>query len=539
MTDKSTGRMQKAGSNTLPIIAMFLLFAMISFVTNLAAPIGTIWANTYQGNSFLGMLGNMMNFLAYLCMGVPAGKLIVKIGYKKTALWAMAIGIIGLFVQWMSSVVGTDISIHQGTASVFEDLAGKETEVIRHFNVTLNFIIYLLGAFICGFCVCMLNTVANPMLNTLGGGGNKGNQLLQTGASFNSLSGALTPFLVGALIGQLTRETTISTVSPLLFIAMGVFVVSFLIILFVNIPESNDSVGAKKKFRHSPWSFRHTVLGIIGIFIYVGIEVGIPGTLNFFLADQKSTGAGIVGDASTIAGAIVAIYWLLMLVGRLCSSAISSKVSTRAQLMTVTGIGAVLVSAAICIPTTVRIEVPSMIYDSADSVRSTLVQAGMPEEKILEFFSNPSADKLDKYTVNEELELKNGSNATRRLISNSEKQPHQIVNAVNAKPTVPLSALLLILCGLCTSLMWGAIFNLAVEGLGVYTAQASGLFMMMVVGGGVLPLIQTWIAGQAGYMASYWLIVGGLLYLLYYALSGSKNVNPEIPVDDNDPQLYL
>ena len=75
------------------IITMFFLFAMIAFVTNLAAPLGTIWKNHY---SWAGMLGNMMNFLAYLFMGIPAGNLLTKIGYKKTALLAMVIGIVGL-----------------------------------------------------------------------------------------------------------------------------------------------------------------------------------------------------------------------------------------------------------------------------------------------------------------------------------------------------------------------------------------------------------------------------------------------------------
>ena len=75
---------------------------------------------------------------------------------------------------------------------------------------------------------------------------------------------------------------------------------------------------------------------------------------------------------------------------------------------------------------------------------------------------------------------------------------------------VPVSALLLVLCGLCTSVMWGGIFNLAVEGLGKYTAQASGIFMMMVVGGGILPLIQQYLVKVGGYMNSYWLIVAAL-----------------------------
>ena len=122
------------------IIAMFFLFAMISFVTNLAAPIGTIWKQNYEWS---GMLGNMMNFLAYLFMGIPSGALLVKIGYKKTALTAMVVGLVGLFLQWLSGIVGADTSVF----SVGGDI------------VTLNFVIYLLGAFICGFCVCMLNTV--------------------------------------------------------------------------------------------------------------------------------------------------------------------------------------------------------------------------------------------------------------------------------------------------------------------------------------------------------------------------------------------
>lgn len=455
---------QQQKSNVIAIIAMFFLFAMISFVTNLAAPIGTIWGYKFEGNSMLGMMGNMMNFLAYLFMGIPAGNLLVKIGYKKTALWAMAIGVIGLFVQWLSSAVGADTNLFEMTSMVKEN----GVEVAKTFVVPLNFIIYLLGAFICGFCVCMLNTVVNPMLNLLGGGGNKGNQLIQTGGSLNSLSGTLTPFFVGALIGALSPSTSMSQMAPLLWIAMGIFVAAFIIISFVAIPEPNLSKSGKKvKYAHSPWNFRHLVFGVIGIFFYVGIEIGIPGTLNFYLADQSANGAGVLGEASTIAGAIVAIYWLLMLVGRFCSSIISGAVSTRAQIITVSTVAILLVIGAIFTPKTVTLPVPEFIYEGGAQV--------------------------------------------------------------------PVSAFLLVLCGLCTSVMWGGIFNLAVEGLGKYTAQASGIFMMMVVGGGVMPLIQNYIAGVAGYMTSYWLVVAMLAWILFYGLAGSKNVNTDIPVDDEAP----
>ena len=80
--------------------------------------------------------------------------------------------------------------------------------------------------------------------------------------------------------------------------------------------------------------------------------------------------------------------------------------------------------------------------------------------------------------------------------------------------------------------MWGGIFNLAVEGLGKYTAAASGIFMVMVCGGGILPLIQGYVADISNYLSSYWVIIAGLAYMLFYALVGSKNVNKDIPVED-------
>ncbi len=421
--------------NMVAIVTMCFIFAMISFVTNMAAPFGNIWKHDY---SWAGMMGNMMNFAAYLFMGIPAGRMLVKVGYKKTTLAALAVGFIGIVIQWFSSLS------FNGGAAIY---------------------IYLLGAFVCGFCVCMLNTVVNPMLNILGGGGNKGNQYIQIGGTLNSLTGTLTPLLVGVLIGTVTSETRMSDVTPLLFIAMAVFAVAFVIISFVNIPE--PAAGRKSvKFEHSAWNFRHCVLGIVAIFFYVGIEIGIPAQLNFYLSDASSKGAGILLNGAAIGGAIAAVYWLLMMVGRACSSAISGKISTRTQIIAVSSVAIVLILVAIFIPKTVTVSMPG--YSAAGG---------------FEMFR------------------------------------------------VPASALFLVLCGLCTSVMWGGIFNLSTEGLGKYTEQASGIFMMMVVGGGIMPLIQDVLAKNLGYMASYWLVIAMLLYILYYALLGCRNVNKDIPVD--------
>ena len=427
--------MEKKKVNIVAVVTMCFIFAMISFVTNMAAPFGNIWQVKYSN---AGMLGNLMNFAAYLFMGIPAGKMLVKVGYKKTTLIALAVGFAGVLVQWLSSKVG-----------------GGSLPV------------YLLGAFICGFSVCMLNTVVNPMLNILGGGGNRGNQFIQIGGTMNSLAGTATPFLVGVLIGTVTDNTSMSDVAPLLFIAMGVFALAFIIISFVKIPEPAQERKAVK-YESSPWKFRHCVLGIVAIFFYVGIEIGIPSQLNFFLSDPNGKGAFAAGTlgAAAVGGAIAAMYWLLMMVGRLCSSLISGKVSTRAQLITLSSLAIVLIFLGIILPKDIMVSMPGYLAGQGFVMHS-----------------------------------------------------------------VPVTALLFVLCGLCTSVMWGAIFNLSVEGLGKYTEQASGIFMMMVVGGGIMPLIQDVIAKNVSYMASYWLVIAMLAYILFYAVWGSKNVNKDIPVE--------
>ena len=424
---------KKGDSNIIAVITMIFLFGMISFVTNLAAPIGNIWKMQpgIEGSNTLGMMGNMMNFLAYAIMGIPAGNLLKKKGYKFTALAALLVGLLGVFVQYLSGIVGVGSTI------------GK---------IPTNFFVYLFGAFICGFSVCMLNTVVNPMLKLLGG--KRSNQYIQIGGTFNSLMGTLTPMLVGALIGTLTAQSRIADVNPVLFIAMGVFALAFIILLFIPI-EDPEAVKSQVKVEN-PMNFRHFVYGAIAIFLYVGVEVGIPGTLNFFLSDSVN-GAGLdPAVAVRTAGFVAGTYWFLMLIGRFVSSLISGKVSSRAQLITVSTVALILVLCAMFVPVTSKTSMPAFTGSGFSMVE------------------------------------------------------------------VPLAALLLVLVGLCTSVMWGTIFDLAVDGLGASTNKASGIFMAMVVGGGILPLLQNFVADKVGYMPSYWVIIAGMAFIFFFAVAGCK-----------------
>ena len=426
---------QKQNSNVPAIIVCILLFGMISFVTNLASPMGDILKNQFQVANWMGTLGVLCNFIAYAVMGIPAGNLLQKKGYKFTALTAVAVGFIGVAIQFV---------------------AGKLTG-------NTAFGIYLLGAFVAGFSMCMLNIVVNPMLNKLGGGGNRGNQLVQVGGSFNSLMGTAVIFLTGVFVPSIAKAQ-ISDVFPLMWIALAIFAVAFVVILLTKIPE-NPTVGAKveEKSQYGPMSFRHFVLGAVAIFIYVGVEVGIPNVLQKWL---QNGGLNVESGAEAIAGTVTATNWLLMLVGRLLGAALGAKVSAKSMLTAVSCVGLVLVLGAMFLP-----------------------QVGVS----LPVFKGTAGFGLAE---------------------------------------VPVNAALLVLCGLCTSVMWGGIFNLAVEGLGKYTEKGAGIFMAMVCGGGILPFVQNAVVDWTGsYLVSYWVIVAGLVFLLYYALIGSKNVNKDIPTE--------
>ena len=420
----------KQKSNVFAIGVMFLLFFMIAFVTNFAGSMGVIVQNQFGASNAMAQLGTLANFIAYACMGIPGGLILKRKGYKFTSLLAAAIGFVGVGIQFAS-----------GYAESFG--------------------VYVLGAFVAGFSMCLLNLVVNPMLNTLGGGGNRGNQLIQLGGSCNSIGGTIAPIFLGYLIGGQAATASVGDAAPAMIAAMAIFALAFVIIGLSAIPEPHMETaeekaarlsGNAKKDPHGPMSFRHFVMGAIAIFFYVGVEVGIPNIANLYMSQLDWVGP-------TVAGTLVGFYWFLMMCGRLVGGAVGGKVSSKVMLSTVCSVAIVFVLAIMFIPETVKVTVPV------------------------------------------------------------------------AQVEVPLSMMFMFLCGLCTSVMWGAIFNLAAEGLGKYTPAASGIFMALVCGGGVLPFIQGLVADAAGFINSYWVVILGLGYMLFYALVGSKNVNKDIPVE--------
>lgn len=404
------------------IIVMIALFAMIAFVTNLCSPMAIIVKNDFGASNVLSQIGNYGNFIAYLLMGVPAGMLIARFGYKKTALIGLGVGIAGILIQWLSGHVG------------------KESA----------FLVYLIGAFVSGFTMCILNCVVNPMLNLLGGGGNKGNQLIQIGGVFNSSAAVAVYIIMGALIGDASKAH-IADATPALMIALAIFVIGFITLFFTKIDEP-EQAPVDISLVKGAMKYRHFVLGVIAIFLYMGVEVGTP---TYIL--QYLTSAEIGMDAGVV-GLIVAVYWLMMLIGRFVGGAIGSKVSSRAMITIVSAATLVLVAFGMFAPADVTVNVPGIDWAN--------------------------------------------------------------LNVIWAP--VPVGIFSFLLVGLCTSVMWGGIFNMAVEGLGKYTAMASGIFMTMVFGCAVMVAIQGYVADLTDYMTSYWVVLFCAAYILFYALVGSK-----------------
>ena len=406
------------------IIIMIALFAMIAFVTNLCTPMATIIKNQGPISNVLAQIGNYGNFIAYLVMGIPAGMLISKYGYKKAALIGLVVGSVGILIQWISGLMDVDN------------------------NLGLVFAVYLIGAFIAGLCMCILNCVVNPMLNLLGGGGNSGNQLIQIGGVFNSTAAVACYILMGALIGD-AAKAKISDATPALMIALAIFVVAFIVISFTKIEEPKQAP-VQLDLIKGAMSYRHFALGTLGIFVYMGIEVGVPNFVQQYLISDYGL------PASTV-GMIVAVYWFMMLIGRFVGASIGEKVSSRTMITVVSSATIILVLFGMFAPT-ITVAFPGVNWGTLEIIW---------EE-------------------------------------------------------IPLGIFSFLLVGLCTSVMWGAIFNMAVEGLGKYTAIASGIFMTMVFGCAVMMFIQATVADLVGYIQSFWCVVACAVYLLFYALIGSK-----------------
>lgn len=411
-------------SYLVPFIIMVVLMALVGLITNLngqfQAPMQAAFLQ--KSGSLTNALTTLITFaffLGYLAMGIPSAKCIEKKGYKNTLIT----GLFGLIAAF---------GLYELSAYVFESVDLVKFQAATDPNVVIipvAYYIFLLAGFVAGSAMTFLQAVLNPYIVACDVKGTTGVTRQSIAGTANSTMATIAPILVASVIfaGKSGLDIALSSLYVpflILIVLVGGLIAALSKLHLPAIASTEKKEG--EVLEKSVWSFSHLALGVVAIFMYVGVEVCIGNNIN--LHGQS------LGFEPSEAALMATIYWGLMLVGRLCGSFLSGISASKQLLITSLGAG-------------------------------ILVLGGM-------------------------------------ILNN----PYLLVGA-----------------GLFHSVMWGAIFSLAIDKLGKYTSAGSGALMMGIVGGAILPFAQGILADRLGGWQFTWIIVLiGEAYLLYYALVGHK-----------------
>lgn len=309
MKEKQTGDRGRG----FVIATMFLLFSMIQFLLNFAGSMGVVLQNQFHVSNALAQFGSAALFLAFLFLGLPGGMVLRRFGYRCTAIVATLFAVAAFAVQLVSGLVE-------------------------------SFPVYVLGAFLSGGSACLLNLVVNPMLNTLGGGGNRGNRLVLIGCSLNLVCGMLAPLVTGLLVGGNVESAKVADVAPVQVVGLVLFVVASSVVWFSKIPEPHlESTPVRAEDLKTVFSFRHFAFGVLAIFLYEIIESGIPNMANLYMSNMKDVGP-------VVAGGVISCYWLAMTLGCALGGSVGAYVSPRMMMTVCSLLGIGLLAAVILMP---------------------------------------------------------------------------------------------------------------------------------------------------------------------------------------------
>ena len=390
--------------------------------------------------AFLLMGGGMKNiltscitfsfFLAFLIMGAPSAKYIENNGYKKSLITGLII-LMGAFgIYELSAYIFETVDMATFAPTIQEAKAqGDSFKYTGPMVIPTAYYVFLLAAFVAGSALTFLQAVLNPYIAACNVNGTTPVTRGSIAGSGNSTMTTIGPLLVAHIIfaGKSGLDIELSSLYLpflVLFVLVGILIVALMKVSLPAIASAEKKEG--EVLEKSVWSFSHLALGVVAIFMYMGVEVTVGANINLY--------AESFGFLPKEAALLATIYWGLMLVGRLCGSFLSG-ISAQMQLT------ATSVLAGLCV-----------------------------------------------------------------LVGMLTNNPYILIGA-----------------GLFHSIMWGAIFALAIDKLGKYTSAGSGALMMGVVGGAVLPLLQGVLADVLGSWQWTWaLVVAAEAYLLFYALSGHK-----------------
>ncbi|MBD2716166.1 sugar MFS transporter [Microvirga sp. STR05] len=456
----TVSKLDTAHNYALPMAAMTSLFFLFGAVTNFNGVLMPYLKDVCQLTDLQSSLVPFAFFIAYFLMSLPAGYVLKRLGYQR-----------GIVVGLLVMAAG---------ALLFVPAAN-----------TREFSLFLAGLGLLGAGITLLQVAANPYVSVLGPAKSAASRVSVVGVA-NNLGGTLSP-LVGGLIlfgstamlkerlatmpvSQRLLEEAALVKTPYLWLAAFLAVLAGVFYL-LRLPDlesipADEEVSATDtsllQGRTSALHFRHLVLGVVAIFVYVGVEVGLGDFLIRYGEAQNisqlsgftqalvrglnaATNFGLVligqsplpvdttsGFTKSVGAVLVASYWFGSMIGRIIGIPLLRRYPDRPMLVAVCAAGGL-------------------------AVLASLVLRG------------------------------------------------------------ETALWLVVFCGLCNSIMWPVIFPLAIKGLGPFTKQGSSYLIMAIVGGAVIPLLMGWIATNGGGLrVAFVLPVLCYAYLLYYAVSGYR-----------------
>jgi FHS family L-fucose permease-like MFS transporter len=296
---------------TGPFITVAILFGIFGFLTSLNNVLVKKLEDIFQLSHGPAMLATAAWFFAYLVFSVPAAKVIEAVGYKRTMVISLLVMTVG--------------------ALLFLPAANMVS-----FPMTL-FAIFVLATGVCG-----LQTSANPYVSILGPE-HSAPARLTLAQAFNSIGSLAAPWIAGLFIFSSSSQTLNAAATahmlqgPYIAIAVALLLLS-VAVMTLHLP----AVTATRDFRpgdatagRSIWTYSHTVLGMVGIFFYVGMEIALAAITIQFCQSQGMT-------KIETASLMVSLFYLGMMIGRLLGSFIMVWIKAEKLLVLLGGLGVVL-----------------------------------------------------------------------------------------------------------------------------------------------------------------------------------------------------
>ena len=291
---------------TFALIVVFIVCFLIGFITTMNNSMIEFCKNAFQLNNFQSQLVNSAFYGAYI-MSIPFGFMMSKIGYKSTLVLGLAVVGVGFIINYLC---------------ISGNLDG---------NVSTTYWMFLGCMFIVALGIVMLQLVANPYVMVLGSQ-EKGAFRMTLSQALNSVATTVAPiFILSVILNGKDAKSAVPGDIPMPYLGLGVFTLVLCVILFfLKLPNINEeeqaaeASGEERQYKSSVFKYPHVWLGALAIFMYMGLEIGIPSMLTGYFEANKQ----LPGQATDY----LWLYWGGMMVGRFVGAAVLSKFQPRAIL---------------------------------------------------------------------------------------------------------------------------------------------------------------------------------------------------------------